>query len=118
MIPIRLFSVTTTDLPSRARDPPSEGASRPAGAESRRAVEVRILPHLKLYFLAIFFVIHQQPALAVVAALDLGLGPREQSRQRVKRAGRIGAQSSVIVRLFGSQTGQQNVVVQRQVLPM
>ena len=45
---------------------------------SIRRVEVRILSHLALHFLALFFVVEQHEAVAEVTPLDFALGSLEQ----------------------------------------
>src|SRR5437763_5247821 len=44
-----------------------------------RRIQIRILPHLALHLLALFFVIQKHEPIAQVASLDLALGPLEQA---------------------------------------
>ena len=49
-------------------------------------IEIRILAHLPLHFLALFFVVEQNLAVAEVAALDLALGFVEERFEAADRA--------------------------------
>ena len=87
-----------------------------AGLRSRR-VQIRVLAHLPLHLLAFFLEVHQRPALAEMAALDLPLRLAEEPAQAIERAGRPSRpRPSSLSRLLRSQPGQEQVVVQGQVL--
>src|SRR5687767_11800212 len=99
-----------------ARTPRSRTSAASSPCLIRR-VEIRILPHFELHFLALLFVVQQQHAVAQVAALHLLLSPLEQAQVLLRVCTGLQAEPFELLSRVGAKTGPDHVVVERHVLP-
>src|SRR5262245_59412232 len=107
---------TPSVLTQRRRGTETQRGNYKERKQSIRRVKIRILAHLALHLLALFFVVQEDEAVAEVAALDFALGALEQAGVALSGVGTDFAKGFHLVGHLGTVAGADHVVVERHVL--